>query len=108
MAKVMRSLSLDELPQFVKILRGEMSLVDPRPIKQVELQNFYEPLDGATAYLSVLPGITELWQVSGRNATSYETRVSLDVAYAERMSIRTDLSILLRTFSVVIFCKGAY
>ncbi|MCS6892518.1 MAG: sugar transferase [Rhodovarius sp.] len=103
--RFLRSTSLDELPQLINVLRGEMSLVGPRPVTAAELSTYY----GAAAahYMSVRPGITGLWQVSGRSDTSYGQRVALDVAYATRPSLLTDLRILLRTPIVVLQRRGA-
>ncbi|MBW8269872.1 sugar transferase [Caldovatus sp. SYSU G05006] len=104
--RFLRASSLDELPQLVNVLRGEMSLVGPRPVPAAELAACY----GAAAehYRSVRPGITGPWQVSGRNDTSYAHRVALDVAYATRPSLREDLRILLRTPAAVLLRRGAY
>jgi lipopolysaccharide/colanic/teichoic acid biosynthesis glycosyltransferase len=104
--RFLRASSLDELPQLINVLRGEMSLVGPRPVQAGELAAFY----GAAAqhYLTVRPGITGPWQVSGRNDTSYAERVSLDVAYATRPSLLNDVKILLRTPLAVLARRGAY
>ncbi|WP_372621855.1 sugar transferase [Falsiroseomonas sp.] len=104
--RVLRASSLDELPQLINVLKGEMSLVGPRPVQAAELAAFY----GAAAqhYLSVRPGITGPWQVSGRNDTSYAQRVALDVAYATRPSLLEDVKILLRTPLAVLARRGAY
>jgi exopolysaccharide production protein ExoY len=104
--RFLRASSLDELPQVFNVLRGEMSLVGPRPVQATELAVHY----GAAAehYASVRPGITGLWQVSGRSDTSYTARVALDVGYATRPSLRTDLKILLRTPAAVLLRRGAY
>ena len=93
--RFLRSTSLDELPQLINVLRGEMSLVGPRPVQEAEIDRYY----GASAahYMAVRPGITGLWQVSGRSETSYESRVALDVAYVSRPSLLADIAILLRT-----------
>jgi lipopolysaccharide/colanic/teichoic acid biosynthesis glycosyltransferase len=102
----LRKTSLDELPQLINVLRGEMSLVGPRPVQMAELDRFY----GAAAahYISVRPGITGLWQVSGRSSTSYATRVALDVAYVARPSLWQDIRILVRTPLAVLSRKGAH
>jgi exopolysaccharide production protein ExoY len=105
--KLMRALSLDELPQLLNVLRGDMSLVGPRPITFSELQEHYEPLGGSAAYLAVRPGITGLWQVSGRSNTSYAMRVSLDVEYYRAKSTGLDLLILIRTVPAVLLRQGA-
>jgi len=104
--RFLRASSLDELPQLLNVLKGEMSLVGPRPVQANELAAFY----GAAAqhYMSVRPGITGAWQVSGRNDTSYAQRVALDVAYASNPSLLTDLGILLRTPAAVLARRGAY
>jgi exopolysaccharide production protein ExoY len=100
----LRKTSLDELPQLINVLRGEMSLVGPRPITTGELARY------GTArwhYLSVTPGMTGLWQVSGRNNTTYDERVALDRRYVEERSVGLDLSILWRTLGVVLARDGA-
>ena len=104
--RFLRGHRLDELPQLLNVLRGEMSLVGPRPVIAAELATHY----GAAAehYLSVRPGITGLWQVSGRSSTSYDTRVALDVRYATNPSLLADLRILLRTPAAVLLRRGAY
>jgi exopolysaccharide production protein ExoY len=100
----LRKTSLDELPQLINVLRGEMSLVGPRPITTGELARY-----GAARwhYLSVTPGMTGLWQVSGRNNTTYDERVALDRRYVEERSVGLDLSILWRTLGVVLARDGA-
>jgi Undecaprenyl-phosphate galactose phosphotransferase WbaP len=104
--RFLRSTSLDELPQLINVLRGEMSLVGPRPVQEAEIDRYY----GASAahYMAVRPGITGLWQVSGRSETSYESRVALDVSYVARPSMLADLSILLRTPFAVLSRRGAH
>ena len=104
--RFLRSTSLDELPQVINVLRGEMSLVGPRPVPEAEIIRYY----GASAahYMAVRPGITGLWQVSGRSETSYESRVALDVSYVSRPSLLADISILLRTPVAVLSRRGAH
>jgi Undecaprenyl-phosphate galactose phosphotransferase WbaP len=104
--RFLRSTSLDELPQLFNVLRGEMSLVGPRPVQEAEIDRYY----GASAahYMAVRPGITGLWQVSGRSETSYESRVALDVSYVSRPSLLADISILLRTPVAVLSRRGAH
>ncbi len=104
--RFLRATSLDELPQLINVLRGDMSMVGPRPVQAAELATYY----GAAAehYQSVRPGITGPWQVSGRNETSYDRRVALDVAYATQPSLIEDVRILLRTPAVVLLRRGAY
>jgi Undecaprenyl-phosphate galactose phosphotransferase WbaP len=101
----LRKTSLDELPQLFNVIKGDMSLVGPRPIVREELGRYGE---NASWYLMAKPGMTGLWQVSGRNDVDYSTRVSLDVAYVKKLSLRRDLWILLRTVSVVLRGSGAY
>lgn len=104
--RFLRATSLDELPQLINVLKGEMSLVGPRPVQASELAAYY----GAAAqhYLSVRPGITGPWQVSGRSDTSYAQRVALDVGYVTHPSILRDVKILLQTPVAVLARKGAY
>jgi lipopolysaccharide/colanic/teichoic acid biosynthesis glycosyltransferase len=104
--RFLRASSLDELPQILNVLRGEMSLVGPRPVQASELAAFY----GAAAqhYMMVRPGITGPWQISGRSDTSYAQRVALDVAYVTKPSLWTDVKILLRTPVAVLARRGAY
>ncbi len=103
--KVLRRLSIDELPQLWNVLRGEMSLVGPRPLPRRD----YERLDGLhkKRYL-VLPGLTGLWQVSGRSDLSFDELVRLDFYYIETWSIWLDLTIMARTIPVVLGRRGAY
>lgn len=101
----LRATSLDELPQLFNVLRGEMSLVGPRPIVDAELARYGEDLG---AYLRCTPGLTGLWQVSGRNDVSYQDRVLLDRRYAEAQSFWLDLVILARTPLAVLRRAGAY
>jgi exopolysaccharide production protein ExoY len=99
-----RRTSLDELPQFWNVLRGQMSLVGPRPVTPAE-QNRY----GAAwaYYCAVRPGLTGLWQVSGRSDVSYAERVGLDVQYVQTRSFASDISILFRTVAVVVAMSGS-
>lgn len=100
----LRRTSLDELPQLFNVLRGEMSLVGPRPITLAELPRYGQV---RWHYLSVRPGMTGLWQVSGRNDTTYDERVELDREFVEQHSLKLRISILLRTLRVVIRGSGA-
>ncbi|WP_333830532.1 sugar transferase [Pararhodobacter sp.] len=100
----LRKTSLDELPQFWNVLKGDMSIVGPRPIVTSEIRHYGDRIGD---YLSVRPGITGLWQVSGRSDTSYEQRVSLDCAYVAQQSTLFDMSIIVRTIGVVLLRKGA-
>lgn len=102
--RFLRRSSLDELPQLFNVLRGDMRLVGPRPITFDELGRYGR---ARWHYLSVRPGMTGLWQVSGRNNTTYDERVALDRRYVEQRSLGLDLFILLRTIKVVITRDGA-
>lgn len=103
--RFLRKTSLDELPQLWNVLRGEMSLVGPRPIVADELIRYGR---GARFYLANRPGLTGLWQVSGRNDVDYGRRVALDRAYTENASVLMDLRIIARTVLVVLRLRGAY
>lgn len=101
----LRKTSLDELPQVFNVLRGEMSIVGPRPIVQSEVCRYGRAFKH---YCSVPPGITGLWQVSGRNDVSYRRRVALDRVYAKSKCLRTDLVIIARTVPAVLLRSGSY
>jgi Undecaprenyl-phosphate galactose phosphotransferase WbaP len=103
--RFLRQTSLDELPQLWNILRGEMSLVGPRPIIDEEVERYGDKFG---LYTKVTPGLTGLWQVSGRNNLSYEERVNLDAYYVRNWSVWLDVYILIRTIWVVISGEGAY
>ncbi|GAC1326963.1 MAG: hypothetical protein NVSMB26_00020 [Beijerinckiaceae bacterium] len=102
---VLRKTSLDELPQLINVLRGEMSLVGPRPVIEDELF-LYGP--HATTYTSVRPGLTGPWQISGRSDLSYDERIHLDRHYVENWSFRRDLAILVKTIPAMISARGSY
>ncbi|HBT3065701.1 TPA: undecaprenyl-phosphate galactose phosphotransferase WbaP [Klebsiella aerogenes] len=101
----LRRTSLDELPQLFNVLKGEMSLVGPRPIITAELERYNDEVD---YYLLSKPGMTGLWQVSGRSDVDYETRVYLDTWYVKNWSMWNDIAILFKTVSVVLKKDGAY
>lgn len=103
--RLLRRTSLDELPQLINVVRGEMSLVGPRPVVRTELQRYG---DEVGYYLMVRPGMTGLWQVSGRNDVDYDTRVYLDTWYVKNWSLWHDLVILIKTVRVVLSRSGAY
>jgi Undecaprenyl-phosphate galactose phosphotransferase WbaP len=103
--RFLRRTSLDELPQLWNVLRGEMSLVGPRPIVDEEIERYG---DKFALYTRVIPGITGLWQVSGRNNITYQDRVNLDAYYVRNWSVWLDLYILMRTIWVVFTGEGAY
>lgn len=100
----LRKTSLDELPQFWNVLRGDMSIVGPRPITRDEARHYGKDFK---AYLSVRPGITGLWQVSGRSDTTYAERVAMDVDYVKTRSLLGDCRIILKTVAVVMSQSGA-
>ncbi len=100
----LRKTSLDELPQLFNVIRGEMSLVGPRPITVAELTRYGKV---RWHYVSVRPGMTGLWQVSGRNNTTYDERVALDQRYVEQRSLVGDIGILFKTVRVVMLREGA-
>ena len=103
--RVLRKTSLDELPQFWNIIRGEMSLVGPRPIVSEEVAKYKQvyPL-----YAKTTPGLTGLWQVSGRNQTTYTERLAFDAYYVRNWSVWMDIYLLARTLAVVVTGYGAY
>lgn len=105
--KFLRKTSLDELPQFLNVLRGQMSIIGPRPVVKEELKKYSSKVN---KFLSVKPGISGLWQVSGRNKLTYAKRVELDLRYVNEHNFIMDLRILIRTIGVVIFPfdRGAY
>lgn len=104
LGKFLRKTSLDELPQLINIIKGEMSFVGPRPILLRE-KKYY----GADFkyYAKLKPGVTGLWQVSGRSSTTFKERVKYDVSYAKQKSLWFDLKIILKTIYVVLFCKNS-
>ena len=103
--RLLRKYSLDELPQLCNVLRGDMSLVGPRPLLRCDFSKF--PRDTRMRRFSAKPGITGLWQVSGRSACSDEERIRLDLHYVDHWSVWMDMKILVRTVPVVIGAEGA-
>jgi lipopolysaccharide/colanic/teichoic acid biosynthesis glycosyltransferase len=103
----MRRYSFDELPQFYNVLRGDMSIVGPRPRSETEIHRTNFIVTGIDPYLSVRPGLTGLWQISGRNNIDLEGKVQLDATYIQTWSIRKDIAIILSTFRVVFLADGA-
>lgn len=103
--RFLRKTSLDELPQLWNVLRGEMSLIGPRPIVDTEVNKYGKIYE---LYKRIRPGISGLWQVSGRNDTSYATRIGMDSYYVRNWSVWLDLVILARTVRSVLFSRGAY
>ena len=103
--KFLRQTSLDELPQIFNVLKGEMSLVGPRPVTKIEIDEYYR--DQARLCFCVPPGVTGLWQVSGRSNTSYDYRIALDSWYVRNWNLWLDIVILFKTIRVVIKREGA-
>ena len=103
--RVLRRYSLDELPQLWNVITGSMSLVGPRPIVAAEVERYGNCF---SCYTCVKPGVTGLWQVSGRSTLSYDARVKLDCHYASRWTLRKDLRILLVTVRSLVNQEGAY
>lgn len=100
-----RATSIDELPQLINVIKGEMSLVGPRPLLPRELSHYGESIQ---LYRQTLPGITGLWQISGRSTTTFSERISLDAWYVKNWSLWYDIAIMFKTINVVIKRKGAY
>ena len=105
--KFLRKTSLDEIPQFLNVLKMEMSIVGPRPIVKEEIKKYGKSYNKV---ISIKPGITGLWQVSGRNNLSYKRRILLDCIYVENINVFLDLRIIIRTFGVIFFPndRGAF
>jgi len=103
--KILRRTSIDEFPQLINIMKGEMSLVGPRPIVDAEIEKYGE---GYSRIFSIKPGLTGLWQVSGRSDSNYLDRVAYDTYYLQSWSVWLDLWIIFKTFGVVVIGKGAY
>jgi exopolysaccharide production protein ExoY len=105
LGQVIRRLSVDELPQLINVMRGDMSIVGPRPVVTAELERYGEAVE---AYMQVRPGLTGAWQVSGRSDVSYETRVALDTQYVRNWSMAEDIRIIAKTVPAVLTSKGSY
>jgi lipopolysaccharide/colanic/teichoic acid biosynthesis glycosyltransferase len=103
LGRFLRETSLDELPQIWNVLMGEMSFVGPRPVVRAEMRKYGH---GRTAYLTMKPGITGLWQVSGRNDVSYDERVAMDIEYLQTVSLRTDIQLIAKTAGSVLNRTG--
>ena len=104
--KWLRKSSLDELPQFINVLKGEMSMVGPRPLTQEEVTQYLK--ERASKILSVRPGLTTLWTVQGRNRFTLEERILLEELYVDTQSFWLDLRLILQTALRIFFPKGAY
>ena len=103
--KFLRKTSIDEIPQFFNVLTGEMSFIGPRPVTEPELAKYGSK---AEFILSVQPGLSGMWQISGRSDTGYEERVTLDSYYIQNWSVWLDIWIIIKTIYVVLRGKGAY
>lgn len=103
--EIMRKSSLDELPQLFNVLKGDMSIVGPRPVTEEELERYDSSI---SAYLACRPGITGLWQVSGRSTTTYRKRVACDAYYAHNWSLALDIKILIVTIPALLVADGAF
>ena len=104
MGRILRKTSLDELPQFINVIKGDMSLVGPRPTSfDVSTYSLWH-----TERLEVLPGITGLWQINGRSDVDFDQRLRLDIEYIEQQSLWLDMQILFRTFTAIFTQRGAY
>ena len=105
--KFLRFTSLDELPQIFNVLKGEMSFIGPRPIVKSEIKKYGKNFEKV---FSVKPGISGIWQVSGRNKLSYKKRVELDIIYSENISFLLDIKIFIKTIYIILFPygKGAF
>ena len=102
--KILRKLSIDEFPQFLNVLKGEMAVIGPRPYLPYEKEDMGECYEDI---IKVKPGITGPWQVSGRNNISFDKRIQIDKTYSQNKSFKTDFNIFLKTFSTVLSKKGA-
>jgi len=103
--RVIRALSLDEIPQIFNVIKGEMSFVGPRPIVEAEISKYGKSYK---YYTRVKPGITGIWQINGRNDTTYENRVAMDKHYSQSLNFLTDLKIIIKTVPAALSKKGAY
>ncbi len=106
--RFLRKYSLDELPQFINVLKGDMSVVGPRPYLSEEFDDYNVPEEVRKKLFSVKPGITGLWQVEGRNEKTFEERIKLDLKYIENISFWNDIKIILKTIWIMLKGKGAY
>ena len=102
--KFLRKTSLDELPQIVNIIKGELSIVGPRPVIDEELEKYGE---NKAKFLSVTPGLTGFWQANGRSDTTYEQRIQMELYYVDNYNFKLDFQIFIKTFSAVIKKEGA-
>ncbi|MFD2616168.1 sugar transferase [Terrilactibacillus laevilacticus] len=101
----LRKTSLDEIPQLINVLKGDMSLIGPRPVVEEELKEYGNELN---RFLSIKPGVTGYWQVSGRSSVGYPERVDIELFYVQNQTFKLDIKILIKTISMVILRRGAY
>jgi undecaprenyl-phosphate galactose phosphotransferase len=106
--RFLRKYSLDELPQFFNVLKGDMSVVGPRPYLWEEFEEYKVPKNIVQKLLSVKPGITGLWQIEARNEATFEERIKMDLKYIKERSFWLDLKIVLKTIKAMLTGKGAY
>lgn len=106
--RFLRKFSLDELPQFFNVLKGDMSVVGPRPYIWKEFEDYRVPKEVVKELLSVKPGVTGLWQIEARNEATFEERIKMDLDYIKKRSFWLDLKIILKTIKVMLTGKGAY
>lgn len=104
--KFLRKTSLDEFPQFWNVLRGDLSVVGPRPVTEEEVQKYFR--EKAVKILSVRPGLTGIWQTSGRNLLTFDERIMLEERYVDQQSLFLDLQIIFKTIPHLFFAKGAF
>jgi exopolysaccharide production protein ExoY len=104
--KILRKTSLDELPQFFNVLKGDLSVVGPRPVTEEEIRKYFG--QKASKILSVRPGLTGIWQTSGRSLVTFEERIRLEESYIDRQSLTLDLRIICKTIPAMFFTKGAF
>ena len=104
--KFLRKTSLDEFPQFWNVLRGDLSVVGPRPVTEIEVRKYFR--DKARKILSVRPGLTGIWQTSGRNLLTFDQRIQLEEQYIDKQSLLLDLRIIFKTIPHMFFAKGAF
>ncbi len=104
--KFIRKTSLDELPQFWNVLRGDLSVVGPRPVQKAEIKRHFGK--NAAEVLSIRPGLTGIWQTSGRSNTTYDERIALDLKYVRERTFSLDLKLIAKTIPAMLFSEGAY
>lgn len=104
--KFLRKTSLDEFPQFWNVLKGDLSVVGPRPVTEEEIQKYFGKK--APKILSVRPGLTGIWQTSGRSLLTFEERLELEEKYVDQQSLALDLQIICKTIPAIFFAKGAF